>query len=246
MPENLHLTKAPIVEAVLDIRVKVGEGVRVDAFDAFYKQVSEQYPDKKERHKWEGKLEFKKGVSPISSSAEEIDGYIFHSADRKQIVQARMDGFTFSRLKPYETWESFRDEAHRLWQIYKDIASPEITRVALRYINKLEIPFPIKDFNEYLMAAPVVPDGLPQGVSSFLTRVVIHEPDINASAIITQAMEQIVNPEILPLILDIDAFRQTTNGIQEEDAWNLLEQLRHLKNRIFFKSITQKAKELFQ
>ena len=78
-----------------------------------------------------------------------------------------MDGFTFSRLKPYETWENLRDEAYRLWQKYREITSPEIIRVALRYINKLEFPLPIKNFSDYLTAAPIVPAELPQGVSSF-------------------------------------------------------------------------------
>ena len=157
-----------------------------------------------------------------------------------------MDGFTFSRLTLYETWELFRDEAYRLWEKYKEITAPVITRVALRYINKMEIPLPIKDFSDYLTAAPNVPEGLPQGVSSFLTRVVIHEPSIDAAAIITQALDQIVNLNVFPIILDIDVFKQRSEGINEEDAWDILEKLRHFKNEIFFKSITEKAKELFQ
>jgi uncharacterized protein (TIGR04255 family) len=34
--------------------------------------------------------------------------------------------------------------------------------------------------------------------------------------------------------------------ISEEEAWQTLEKLRHFKNKIFFASITEKAKELFQ
>ncbi|MBI5056130.1 MAG: TIGR04255 family protein [Nitrospirae bacterium] len=240
------LSKAPITEAVIDFRVKIREDLRLEQIESIYNAVSGQYPDKKERFKWEGKLEFKKGAPLLSNAAEAIDGYMFYSADQKQILQTRLDGFTFSRLKPYETWESFRDEAHRLWQIYRDVVSPEITRVALRYINKIEIPLPIKDFGDYLTAAPIVPEELPQDVSSFLTRIVIHEQAIDAAAIITQAFEQIVNPKILPVILDIDVFRQKSEGINEDDAWSTIEQLRDFKNNIFFKSITPKAKELFQ
>ncbi|RJQ20826.1 MAG: TIGR04255 family protein [Nitrospiraceae bacterium] len=240
------LSKAPITEAVIDIRVKIREDLRLEQIDSIYNAVSGQYPDKKERYKWEGKLEFKKGSPLLSNAAEAIDGYMFYSANQKQILQTRLDGFTFSRLKPYETWESFRDEAHRLWQLYRDIVSPEITRVALRYINKMDFPLPVSDFGVYLTAAPIVPKGLPQGVSSFLTRTVIHEPEIDAAAIITQSLEQVVNPGILPIIVDIDAFRQKSEGISEEDAWETFERLRHFKNRIFFNSITEKAKEIFQ
>ncbi|MEW6416656.1 MAG: TIGR04255 family protein [Nitrospirota bacterium] len=245
MVEYSVLSKAPIIEALIDIRIKVKEDLSVEQFNSIYDSISGQYPDKKERHKWEGKLGFKRGETPISTSTETIDGYIFTSVDKSQILQTRLDGFTFSRLKPYETWEHLRNEAHGLWRKYKEVTSPEITRVALRYINKMEIPLPIMDFSDYLTAAPTVPDGLPQGVSSFLTRIVIHEPKIDATAIITQAFEQIVNPNILPLILDIDVFKQKSEGISEKETWEILEKLRHFKNEIFFKSITEKAKELF-
>lgn len=245
MAKYTHLENAPITEALVDIRVKMREDLTVEQLESIYNSISGQYPDKKARHKWEGKFEFKKGELPVSLGTETIDGYIFTSTDQKQIFQARLDGFTFSRLKPYETWERLRDEAYRLWQKYREVVSPEITRVALRYINKMEFPLPIKDFSDYLTAAPIVPEGLPQGVSSFLTRVVIHEPSIDAAAIITQALEQVVNPNLVPLILDIDVFKQKSEGISEKDAWDTLEKLRHFKNKIFFESITEKAKEIF-
>ncbi|HHT9111297.1 MAG TPA: TIGR04255 family protein [Candidatus Brocadiaceae bacterium] len=239
------LSKAPIAEALIDIRVKARENLKVEQFDSICNSISREYPVKKTRSKLEGRLEFKKGESPLSAATETIDGYIFTSADQKQIFQARLDGFTFNRLKPYETWERFRDEARRLWGKYREVTSPEITRVALRYINKMEFPLPVKDFGNYLAAPPTVPAGLSQGVSSFLTRVVIHEPEIGAAGIITQALEQIINPNVLTIILDIDVFKQKSEGITEEEAWQTLEKLRHFKNKIFFESITEKARELF-
>lgn len=246
MTEYPILQKAPITEALIDIRIKVREDFNVEQLLPLYDLTSNQYPEKKSRHKWEGKLEFKKDGPPIPSGIHAIDGYIFTSIDKKQIFQARVDGFTFNKLRPYDRWESFRDEAWRLWKLYRDITSPEIVRVALRFINKFDIPLPIKDFNEYLTAAPIVPEGLPQGVNSFLTRIVIHEPEIDAAAIVTQVFEQIINPSYLPIILDIDVFKQKSEGIAEEEAWQTLKKFRDFKNKIFFKSITEKAKELFQ
>lgn len=242
------LRNTPITEALIDIRIKPREDFDVKLLDSLYGAISDQYHDKKTRQKFEGKFEFKKGEIPISSGTATIDGYIFSSADKKQVVQARIDGFTFNRLRPYEEWGKLRDEAFKLWRLYRDVVSPQIMRVALRYINKIEIPHfpqPMKDFKEYLSAAPIVPEGLPQGVSSFLTRVVIHDPQIDATGIITQVFEQIVDPKFIPIILDIDVFKQK-EGIGEEEAWETLEKLRNLKNEIFFASITEKTKELFQ
>jgi uncharacterized protein (TIGR04255 family) len=248
MAEQSTLRNAPIMEALIDIRIGIKEGFDVNRFLSLHEAITDQYPEKKTRHKWEGRFELKRGEALVSSGTEAVDGYIFTSADEKQLFQARVDGFTFNRLRPYEKWDSFRDEAFRLWRLYRDLTSPQIIRVALRYINKFDIPlfpYPLRDFSEYLTAAPIVPEELPQGVSSFLTRLIIHDPGIDAAAIITQALEQIIDPKFLPIILDIDAFRQK-EVFSEEEAWLTLEKLRHFKNRIFFASITEKAKELFQ
>jgi uncharacterized protein (TIGR04255 family) len=240
------LQKAPITEALIDIRIKGKDDSYLRHLKALHEKVSVQYPQVKERHKWEGKFEFRKGVGPSSAATEKIDGYMFTSDDKKQLFQARLDGFTFNRLRPYDKWVTLRDEAFRLWQIYKELLLPEIVRVAVRYINKFDIPSTMRDFNEYLVAPPIIPSGLPQGIVSFLNRVVIHDPETDASAIVTQAFEQIVDPKYLPIIFDIDVFRQKSEGIDEVDAWETLDKLRDFKNKIFFQSITDKTKELFQ
>jgi uncharacterized protein (TIGR04255 family) len=248
MTEYPILRNAPITEALIDFRIKIKEGFDVGQIEKLYDVISGEYPDKKARHRLEGRFEFKKGEKPISLSNEIVDEFVFTSTDQKQVFQARIDGFTFNRLKPYDKWESFRDEAVKLWRLFKELISPEIVRVGLRYINKFDIPLfpqPLRDFNEYLTAAPIVPEGLPQGVSSFLTRVVIQNPEIDAAAIITQAFEQIIDPKFIPIILDIDTFKQK-DRIDEEEAWQDLEELRQFKNEIFFSSITERTKELFK
>jgi uncharacterized protein (TIGR04255 family) len=246
LPEYPTLPNAPITEALIDIRIKVKSGFDVNQLQSLHESILYNYPEKKESKNWEGKFELKADGPQVSAGGGQVSGYFFKSADKKQIFQAKVDGFTFNRLKPYETWESFRTEAKRLWQLYSEMVSPEIVRVAVRYINKFNIPFPIKDFNEYLKAAPSVPEGLPQTVTSFFDRIVISNPEIEATAIITKVFEQMVEPSSIPIILDIDAFRLNPDGIEEREAWLLLEKLRDFKNDIFFLSITDKAKELFQ
>ncbi len=248
MAEISLLQKAPITEALIDIRVKIKDEINSEIFLKLYDNISDRYPKKTIRHKQEGKIEFKKGEPPISSMSDTVLGYSFVSTDGKQIFQARLDGFTFSRLNPYDRWETLRDEAIELWQKYRELIFPEITRVALRYINKFNIPIdpatPIQ-FEDYLKTSPIIPEKLPQGVSSFLSRVVIHNPEIDAAAIVTQVFEGIIDPKFIPIILDIDVIRKK-EMLSEEEAWDTLEKLRNFKNNIFFESITEKAKELFR
>ena len=245
MAEYQVLGRAPISEALIDIRVKLSSKLDVRQIDSIYESIKPDYPQKLEQRISQVQVEQKPDEGMVKSSIK-INGYRYISSDKKQIIQARLAGFTFSRLHPYITWEALRSEAYRLWLLYKEVTTPElITRVALRYINNLNIPMPIKDFSEFLTAPPVIPDELPQGVSSFLTRVIIHEPSIGADGIITHALEQVVT-DVAPIILDIDVFKFQPDGIDEKDAWDAIEKLRNFKNQIFFKSITDKLKEMYK
>jgi len=243
------LKNAPITEAVIDIRVKLPSSTDVKSIDLLFDRIKNQYPVRLGHRVSEFSLELKPNEDPIKASKSRVNGYRYISADKKQIVQARLDGFSVSRLHPYSEWKDLRDETKRLWQFYKEIAKPDaIIRVALRYINNLNMPFPKNDFDEYLTAPPLVPKELPQGVSSFLTRVVLTEPSLGVNAIITQALElvpPIAEINRLPVILDIDVFKQDPKGMEEIDVWNTIEQLRHFKNKIFDKSITPKLKETY-
>ncbi len=249
MVEVIHFPNAPITEALLDIRVKLPPETSLATLASFQEGIKQRYPSRQERLAWEGHLEIKSTpVARVSQTAAGgPDGYLFTSADGRHVAQARLDGFTFSRLKPYNTWEALRDEAKGLWQHYIKVASPEsVTRIALRYINRIEIPLPIQDFKEYILTTPEIAPDLPQGLNSFFMRLVIPDAKTQAAAIVTETVEPIdESSNRLPLILDIDVCRLAAFSVQDETLWETFEQLHDLKNEIFFKSITPKAKELF-
>jgi len=237
-----HLDKAPITEALVDIRVKLRPDIDLSTLESIYALFANEYPEKGERVRIESKFDIKTKESETTSV---IDGYLCISSDKKQVVQVRLDGFSFSRLKPYETWEDFYKEAHRLWQLYVEATSPEwVTRLALRYINRLEIPLPIRDFSDYLTAPPTIPQNLPQGLISFLTRNLIHEPSLDFVAIISQSLEPVVASSVAPVILDIDVFKEVQYSVGATEIWETIDQLRVFKNKIFFESITEKSVEL--
>lgn len=241
-----HLNNAPITEALVDIQVKTDSDIKIDSLKSTYKLFSDLYPKESIIHR--GVMGFKidsaEGITSTMGKHSAI-GHRFASEDNTQIVQFRSTGFTFSRLTPYQDWEKMRNEARRLWTYYtQTIGSANTTRLAVRYINKLSLPLPIK-FKEYLTAPPVLPDALPQGIGNYLTRIVFHEPDIDAECIITQAMEGIDDNKV-PIILDIDAFFHKELAMDSDELWAQLEKLRNLKNKVFFESITEKTAELCQ
>ena len=211
------LSKPPIKEALIDIRVKLSSGFNVYHLNTLDGQIRDTYPTKQEQTLSQVKFELRPSAESSQSIITKPSGFRYFSQNKDKIFQARLDGFTLNKLSQYTTWEELRDEAKRLWLLYKAVASPEvITRVALRYINNLNIPAPIRDFGDYLAAPPVMPEDLPQGLNSFLIRMNVHVPDFEGNAIITQALEPIPSEATrIQVILDIDVFKEKVSGINE-------------------------------
>jgi uncharacterized protein (TIGR04255 family) len=252
MAEYAHLNKAPIVEALIDFRVKAKDGLQPSDLQPIQEKLKDRYPTKKSIRQI--KAEFSMNVGdgaapeiPIRSTSESSIGIRLDSIDRLRVLQAQIHGFTFSRLKPYDTWETLLEEAKTLWNLYIEVAAPvSLTRVTTRFINRLELPLPIPEFEEYLTRPPVVPNGIPESVSEFLSRIVAHDTASGASIVVIQALETVVpGSNILPVLLDIDVFKQANFDINSNDYWELLSEFRKLKNTAFFGSITERTKELF-
>jgi uncharacterized protein (TIGR04255 family) len=238
----------PIVEAILDIRVELPKDATLDTLEMFYDTIKTRYPEKQHRTEFSAGIRFDRNGASVEKPETSQTGYLFRSPVEKKVVQSRLNGFSFNKLKPYSDWNAFRSEGRELWGIYFKIAKPlKITRIALRYINRIEIPLPLKDFKEYVLTVPEVAPELPQALTHFFMRLVIPKPDIEAVAVINQTME---SPEPwgqrLPFIFDIDVFKETSYSGNEEDVWNKFEELHDFKNEVFFKSLTMKAKELFK
>ena len=247
MARQRHLANAPIREAIIDLRVKLPAGFEVDTFRASHERLRESYPVIEERRLFQDEMQLKGGQVVSRHTQEGLHGFFFKSEDEQNLVQFRVDGFTFNRLKPYTAWKEVFCEARKLWGVYTEICEPEsITRIAVRYINHLVIPDAVSRIKEYLTAPPAIPDGLPQIMKRFLTRVVIDDPGSNLTANIIQALEQIVDSSRFTVILDIDVFREELFGIHDDQIWPIFEEMRNLKNHVFFNSLTEKAVRLFE
>lgn len=245
MATQRHLEKAPITEAIIDLRVILPSNFDAQEFSKLSEEIAARYPKKEPRKLFTGSFGVQEGKPFIGPTEDKgIQGYFYKSEDERNIVQFRLDGFTSNRLHPYTKWESVISEAKNMWELYCSISKPElITRVAVRYINRLELPLPI-DFEHYLTAPPKIPDSLPQELSGFLTRMVISEAGITANII--QSLDRSTKPDHGVIILDIDVFEVKESGFDKEKVWPEFEQLRSFKNRIFFKSITEETARLYE
>ena len=135
------------------------------------------------------------------------------------------------------------DLSRLLWEVYASGTEPEVvTRLALRYINVLSLPF-AADFDDYLVAGPVVPQALPQLLDQFLTRLTVPDPEIDSVAHITQSLEgKSADEQTISVVLDVDVFKTVNLEWHDHEAiWQEFELLHDFKNRVFFSSITERT-----
>jgi uncharacterized protein (TIGR04255 family) len=242
--------KAPITEAIIDLKVTFPDNFSADRFAEIEDHVKNRFAikEKEQIYTGVGAFIFVPG-SPVKVDANQHpNGFLFRSADNLRIFQATLGGFTFNRLAPYESWEEFSADAKYLWEAFKEIYRPiQVTRAAIRYINQINIPTEgLDDLKDYLRVVPEIPENFPQRVlNSFFTQIQMPQEDLECMLIISEALAPHPDNKFITVTLDFDLFRHQNWESGDEDIWNFLETLRHRKNEVFEASITQKAKEMF-
>jgi len=238
-----RLSKAPIVEGLIDIRVERSAGVTFDILKAACDELAADFPSRQDRRMFVTQLNFSPEAGPTSQTTDDgPDGVILRSADEKWVVQFRLDGFTVSRLHPYGTWDELKGKASALWPKYMEAAKPiKVVRIASRFINRVQLPIG-ESFEKTFLTNFVIGPSLPQSVAGYLLRVVIPFEEQNAMAIVTQSLEG----NTTDCVFDLDAFSEQPQGIAENEMWRKFDALREVKNGLFFGSITEAALERFK
>jgi|SRR5882724_1051657 len=191
MPTPRHLSNAPITETLIDFRVKARTAFRPEEFADLRTRLTERFPHVDEQRGLQATFGIIRGQGqPTVVQDLGLQGYFLRTLDQKTIAQFRVDGVTFNRLQPYTSWDELFPKAMELWRLSCSISIPDaITRLAVRYINRIVLPTGAGAFETYLRTAPVIPPELPQYLSSFLTRVTIHDPNADIAAHVAQALE---------------------------------------------------------
>jgi len=246
MQEVRHLDNAPIQEAIIDFQVLTEGQFETDVLCELQDKLSADYENFEPIIKKGVGVTFSENGVRVSQN-ESLVGYKAECPARNFVVQFQVSQLTVSKLRPYDSWEEFRDEARVAWNLYKEILPKyKVSRVATRFTNRLELPLGDGfgfDFDTYLTSCPKIPEGMGNVMAGFFTRIVVPRPELNADAIIIQSLEEPAGG-FLPVTIDIDVYRNRALSSKDDDLWAILEGLRDVKNEAFFGSVTESALEL--
>jgi uncharacterized protein (TIGR04255 family) len=248
LPSPLPLKNPPIIEALLDVQVAFPHPIEAQRLKDLGEVVKSAYPVVKPQ--FMATIQFQ--PIPLQAPAKpSIDqgfrGFSFLSEDEKEIVQFRLDGFTFNRLAPYISWEDMYKKAFDAWRHYR-AGFPEgrVTRVATKFLNKILIPFDKGrvDLDDYFAVGikDLDDETLPtvnfMSQQRFLDSVSGYGVDLNLSRFLPEQQ--------LGVILDIEVFTQDPSHLAAAEPFSILATMREIKNSLFLKALTPKGLDLFK
>jgi uncharacterized protein (TIGR04255 family) len=255
LTESAHYKNAPIIEATLSLGVLLPQVSDAKKLFSIYETLKDRYPIATEEHFYSGSVRVgEPGEPPEHDDVHGHIGYVFSDEHERCSLRVTMDSFEFSVGQPYDRWQSFRDEALNLWAIFKNaFGVTEISRVGLRYINRIDIPntglAKIEDyFNVYLE----IPVDWPGGTSltNYFFQFQAPQPDLGCELVVNQAPAPSPESNMVSFRLDFDLFKELYHDpwlvSKEEEVWQFLEQLRERKNAVFNASITEATRELIR
>lgn len=247
MTLKYQFSKAPIQEAIIDIRVRLSPDFTAAQLEAVGVNLVTDYAEKQNLIGGEFRVELSEKQPESSVSSKHI-GFRYTSTDKRYVLQTRLDGFTLSVLPPYDTWATFREEALRLWTLYRQVTNPEVIRIAVRYINRLDLPLNLPDsrveLRSFLRTFPEVSSDIPFDINDYFMQLQMSVPDLPGKLILSETIVPPPNPETISIILDNDLFCEENIPQTEKEIWELFERMREYKNKLFVACITEKTKEL--
>lgn len=231
-------SRAPIVEAVFDVRVSLDDRTKVEDLAEVHVGEEQGYPEHQHNFIIENQIQVNE--TEIGGGVRKhLNGHVYRSADGLNVFQARVDGFTFSRLHPYDRWSTFSEEAFRLWSKYQAVAEPvAVRRLALRYINRFDFLEPSIDLSIYLKTYPELSPLLPQMLTGYFMNVQLPLTEDGLQVNLIQTIIESDTPGV-SLILDLDVFCQMeVKALGLDSLKETFNRLRDAKNGVFEACLT--------
>jgi|SRR5580765_5747250 len=139
--EKPRYSKPPIQEAVFEVHYNLAQPLAKEAIESLKPVWTEAYPDQKTVEEKNFNLQL--GPEGIKATEHKLGNKLFcRSSDGKRLVQLSSSLLAVNQLRPYPGWdESFRDTIQqRADEVQKQIGPLQFRQMALRYINRIDIP----------------------------------------------------------------------------------------------------------
>lgn len=243
-----NLAKPPVVTAIFQLKFDRG-AVKVEDFLKCDSSLKRIFPKRNEN------IESSLSISPstrIPLGKAQVSGvtdtrrvgYVYFTTDQKEKLALSESDITYTTEKSYEGWDSFKEFVLRVLGFLQPVMeNVTIRRTSIRFINQFnfeKFDDPTVYFNTLITSSKNEGNLLyPLMKYGFKLTYDIEE---NVYSIVNQNVEHL--PDKFAYIFDIDVLNRNNLMFEINLVSDILEQLRNIKNEIFFGNVTDKTLEL--
>ncbi len=246
VPERRY-RKAPVIEALCEIYF-VGSSWDETVPGVFFERVKGDFSQKRQRTIQEAQISL--GPEQAVAGIRQLPPWMqFVSDEKHRMIQLAQDLLVVNQLAPYPHFEQWEADIYRALSVYKELARPKsVSRLGLRYINRVVIPGKKIRMDEYFTIYPNLPQKLGDTHGAFLIRVEVPMSEQGHVVIITfgSALSPDSSETQQEFVLDLyDLFERD----QDVDEEIIRREVRRAHENIviaFEDSITDKLRELFE
>ena len=238
--------RAPITEAVIELRIATG--LETVIIDKIAKRLKKRYDTQAPLQQVNLILDMT--GSGTTAVQQQNNGHRFATYDQADIALLTPVNLTTARLAPYPGWHAFQTMARENWADWCSIAPRHpISRVGVRYINRIDIPLPddgIVQLETYLTTHPRS-EILERPLTGFMVQAQFDAFLPKWVATLTTAP---LTPHPVPnhfsLLLDIDVSRTQDIPEKSDEMWTMINEAQTIKNDLFERALTPATKEFFR
>ena len=253
MDQRRRYKNPPIEEAICEFHFIPGQEWNFTIPGKLHTELSDEYAGRPQEQKVvQVGLETQDDKPPNLRYGEGLAKVQLVTEDGNRMIGVGPDVLSIHILRPYQStidsqsggWDEFYPRIQAAVEAYWKVSEPKaVSRIGIRYINKIVIPQKTVKVEDYLECALPNVSGLPDHINSFMSRAEYNYQD-NVQLIILQG--SIETPPIsVGFLLDLDVIWQGADPITRDAALTKVTELRERERRVFETVITDKARELF-
>jgi uncharacterized protein (TIGR04255 family) len=171
----------------------------------------------------------------------------FQSSNEQVLIQVSQNLLTVNHLKPYTSWEEFLPSVEMGFNAYQEVVKPKtIHRVALRYINRIEITGNRIGLEDYFEFRPFIGQKLLQDISAFTLGIQIPHEETRDILNIQLASIDSESPNTVAIVLDLTYSLVRLEDISLDNITGWLSVAHNHIEDAFEACITDQLRNLFE
>lgn len=239
-------TKPPIIEAACEFSFDRNQVWDWTIPGLMYQEIKNEFPKKRQQNLFQMEV-LTQPVNVEQNLTGGIARMQFLREDEKIMIQVAPYTLAINHLKPYTEWETYQPLIKKALKAYRQIGTPKaLSRIGLRYINRIDIPETIVKIQDYLTAVPVVPKNIPQHFEAWVQSVELPFPAANGKLVLQSGTARAEDHQGISFMLDLDFRCPKPNEIALDNAIEWIELAHQEIENVFEACITDKSRELFQ